>query len=62
MQFDLPDHLLPGQSCNIEQEMAEQIARDFSLEARLDRARRLHRARRHLLRYQRLSKAQEIAA
>lgn len=52
----------PGQPCDIEQAIAELIARDFSLEARIARAQRLHRKRRHLLRLQRLAKAVEVAA
>lgn len=52
----------PGQPCHIEQDIAELIAREFSLSARLARATKQHCARRHLLRYQRLSKAQEVAA
>jgi hypothetical protein len=52
----------PGQPCFIERDIAELVAREFSVAARLDRARRNHRARGHLLRYQRLAKAIEVAA
>lgn len=51
-----------GQPCHIERAIADLVAREFSLAARIERARKSHRARRHLLRFQRLSKAAEIAA
>lgn len=52
----------PGQPCHIEQAIAELVEREFSLSARLARATKQHRARRHLLRAMRLQKALEVAA
>ncbi len=52
----------PGQPCTIYEEIGKLIAREFSLAARIDRARRKHRARRHLLRALRLAKVKELAA
>lgn len=46
----------------IEEEIAELVAREFSLAARIDKARKQHKRRRHLLRVQRLAKAEELAA
>ena len=46
----------------LETEVAALVRREFSIEARIDRARRQHRARRHLIRFYRLAKAAEIAA
>ncbi len=57
-----PRGIEAGQPCHIERDIADLVAREFSLQARIERATRAHRARRHLLRYQRLAKAAEIAA
>lgn len=59
---ELKEAIAPGQSCHIEADIAELIARDFSLEARLARAVRQHRPRKHLRRYRKLTKAMELAA
>ncbi len=66
---DTPHHDVPpeiqslaGQPCFIERDIAELVEREFSLQARIARATKAHRARRHLLRYQRLARAAEIAA
>lgn len=61
-QSDIPPNLPAGQPCNIARDIAELVEREFSLSARIERATQAHRARRHLLRAQRLSKAVEIAA
>ncbi len=53
---------LAGQPCHISADIAELVAREFSLSARIERAKKAHRSRRHLLRYQQLVRAAEIAA
>lgn len=61
---DVPPEIqsLAGQPCYIERYIAELVELEFSLMARIERATKAHRARRYLLRYQRLSRAAEIAA
>jgi len=49
-----------GQACTIEQDIAYLVAAEFSLEARIDRAK--HKPRRHLVRALKLAKVQEMAA
>lgn len=50
------------QPCTIEQEIASLVAAEFSLEARIDRAKLKHKPRRHLVRALKLAKAQDLAA
>ena len=51
-----------GQPCHIERDIAALVAWEFSLAARIERARKRHSAVRHLVRFQRLQKAVEVAA
>jgi len=51
-----------GQACTIEQDIAYLVAAEFSLEARIDRAKLKHKPRRHLVRALKLAKVQEMAA
>ena len=53
---------LPGSGASIEHAIAELVKREFSIEARVARAVKHHKPRRHLVRYLHLSKALEIAA
>lgn len=51
-----------GASYEIEHAIADLVKREFSIEARVARAVKYHKPRRHLVRYQHLIKALELAA
>ena len=46
----------------LERDIAALVRAEFSIEARIERARKHHKARRHLIRAQRLAKAGELNA
>lgn len=53
---------IPGASYEIEHAIAGLVKREFSIDARVARAVKHHKPRRHLIRYQLLIKALELAA
>jgi hypothetical protein len=59
---ELKEAIDPGQSCHIEAELAELIQREITLEYRIAWAVKQHRPRKHLRRFQQLTKAIELAA
>lgn len=60
---DAPGQMtLPGLGASIERAIADLVKREFSIEARIARAVKYHKPLRHLVRYQKLSKALELAA